>query len=84
MELLNSWFDHLMNASSLALRVPCSARGEYRRLGDPPWFAAVTLTIEPSDTLQVESVLDTSLVDDLKKQGLYNQILFGVLDVMLT
>jgi len=85
MEYLTKWFDNLASNKGGTWPRATTARGECRRHTGPGlWYAAVDLTFIPSDKFEIEDKSTPQVRDH--KDGLrwYEQIVFGVLDVMLT
>jgi hypothetical protein len=85
MEYLKKWFDNLLSKPSITLRHHVSAKGECRvHTGPSIWYAAVEIAISPADGFEVEDGLKSEVSAIVNDRGWFDQIIFGVLDVMLT
>jgi hypothetical protein len=83
LEYFSSWFNDLMSRPDQSLRKTSTVRGECKTLGPNPRFAAVRLTLSPNNTFEIESLLDTRITSALEP-GWLDEIVFGVIDIMLT
>ncbi len=86
MEYFHKWVDSLLTRPGGVWEQTLSARGECRRHTGPSiWYAAVKIKVSPNDKFEVEDLSMPKIVD-MHIDGLrwYDQIVFGVLDVMLT
>ncbi len=86
MEHLRKWFDDLLAEPSIVWKHTRGARGECHKYVSPRiWYAAVEIKISPNDKFEIEDVSEPKIVnkhiDGLRWR---DQIVFGVLDVMLT
>lgn len=85
MDLLEKWYRNLLSNSTSRWKYSLTARGECRRHTGPSiWYAAVNIAIAPGDQLEIEDKLDPKQKEYISTLGWYDQIIFGVLDVMLT
>ncbi len=85
MEYLHKWFDDLARPGA-AWEQTGSARGECRRhVGPSIWYAAVEIRVSPNDKFEVEDLSVPRIINrHIDGERWYDQIVFGVLDVMLT
>ncbi len=86
MEYFKKWFDSLLAEPGMTWGKAISARGECRRHTGPSlWYAAVEIRLAPSDEFQIEDLSEPRVVNrHVDGPRWYDQIIFGVLDVMLT
>ena len=85
MEYLKMWCDNLLSSPDLAWKHSLTARGECHRQVSPRiWYAAVEITISPAAGFEVEEKLTSPLTTYQDGSRWRDQIIFGVLDVMLT
>ncbi len=83
-DYLQMWSRDLLTQKSGTVRLEAEAWGECKRHTGPSiWYARVKLSIAPSDHLEVVDQLDHDKSVRLKSEGWYDQIIFGVLDVMM-
>ncbi len=85
MNYLEEWTQSLLVGPELRLKGEGTARGECRRHTGPSlWFAAVTLRLAPASELLFRDELEPQVREKLHVSGWYNEIIFGVLDVLVT
>lgn len=84
-DYIETWYKDLITRTPFAIKQYSEAWGECdRHTGPSYWYAKVRILVEPSDNLQVVNKLDQDKSARLKQEGWYEQIIFGVLDVMMT
>jgi len=84
-DYLELWYKDLVARAPGTIKKFSEAWGECERhTGPSVWYAKVKIAIGNSDELQVVDQLDTNKSKRLRSEGWYDQIIFGVLDVMLT
>ena len=79
------WYQDLQARSSYILTRKGEAWGECDRHSGPSWFyAKVLIAIEPHEEFLVINQLDKNKADRMELEDWFDQIVFGVLDVMLS
>lgn len=87
MDYVEQWYRNLVGVGSgePPLHIEREAWGEYRKHSGPAVrFARVRIAISPADDLVIDDSLNKDKLDYLKRENCYDQIAFGVLDVMMT
>jgi hypothetical protein len=84
MGFIEKWYEDLMARSPSKLKREVEAWGEYYRQAAVIRYAKVKICLGPGESLQVFDDLDKDKSDQLRRMGGFEQIVFGVLDVMLT
>src|SRR5262245_23832289 len=84
MNYYRQWLDDIASRPSVTWKWARSARGECRRHTGPSiWFAGVQLELTPSDEFVVDDKLESKVREYAQKTGWYDQIVFGVYDVLM-
>jgi len=87
MDYVEQWYQGLMASryQRHPLKRQMEAWGEYHKhLGPRISHAKVKIALGPSETLEVQDRLDPAKRALLDREGCYDQIAFGALDVMMT
>ncbi|MGE5265210.1 MAG: hypothetical protein ACM3S0_17665 [Acidobacteriota bacterium] len=79
------WCNNLLSRSSYTVSQQFETWGECNKhVGPSYWYAKVNITLGPSPDLQVIDNMEKVKSDRLNQAGWFDQIVYGVLDVMLT
>lgn len=85
MDFIEKWYKDLTTRTSgIQIRKDIEAWGEHCHKAPAIRYAKVKIRLSPSETLQVVDELDEDKSETLRHNSWFEQIVFGVLDVMMT
>lgn len=85
MDLVKSWAESLVTKMPDQVRNKVSAKGVCKKhTGGLSMYAAVSITLEPAEKVDVDDQLPEEQRKRLRSEGWYEEIVYGVLDVLMT
>lgn len=85
MNYLEEWSTNILARRAIPLRKSVLAQGVRDRHTGPSWqFAMVELRAEPSDTFSVAFDIPDGQIEELRRNGYIDEIVFGAIDVLAT
>ncbi len=85
MNYFDEWFKSMLSDSPFSWNETIRAEFEYRKFVSPRvLYARVEIVIAPGEGFEIETLAEPPTDNEKHNQVLRDQIIFGVLDVMLT